>query len=82
LRYFGIDHPLRQGPGLADRTPPASFPEGTPMSSAHPGFAAVAAKIAARQGIPAKRAAAILASKTRKAGPAAKRRNPRLKRVR
>jgi hypothetical protein len=45
------------------------------------GFKANAARIARRQGISKKRAGAILASATRKASPAAKRKNPRLKRV-
>lgn len=45
------------------------------------GFANNAAKIAKRQGISKKRASAILASSTRKASPAAKRKNPRLKKV-
>lgn len=49
------------------------------MSSAHPGFKAVQAKIAKKYGEEA--AGAILASKTRNASPAAKRKNPRLKRV-
>lgn len=47
----------------------------------HPGFKAVAKKIAARQNLPAKAAAAILASRTRAASASAKRANPRLKRV-
>jgi len=46
------------------------------------GFKAVQAEIARKQGISKERAGAILASQTRKASPAAKRRNPRLKRVR
>jgi hypothetical protein len=50
-------------------------------SKKHPGFKAVASKIAKKQGISKKRASAILASATRKASPAAKRKNPRLKRV-
>ena len=50
-------------------------------SKAHPGFDAVAAKIAAREGVSLARAKAMLASKTRAASAAAKRRNPRLKRV-
>lgn len=45
----------------------------------HPGFKAIAKKIAAKKGIPYERAAAILAAKTRAASPAAKRKNPRLK---
>lgn len=48
---------------------------------AHPGFKSVAASIAKREGVSAKRAGAILASATRKASPAAKKANPRLKRV-
>lgn len=56
-------------------------------SAAHPGFAAVQKKIAAhitpRPGETAQEAAgAILASKSRGASAAAKKRNPRLKRVR
>ena len=45
------------------------------------GFTANAKKIAARQGVSMDRARAILASGTRKASPAAKKKNPRLKRV-
>jgi len=45
------------------------------------GFEANARKIAKEQGISLKRARAILAASTRRASPAAKRRNPRLKRV-
>ncbi len=51
------------------------------MEQKHYGFAKLAGKIAARQHIPLKNARAILASTTRRASPAAKRRNPRLKRV-
>lgn len=47
----------------------------------HPGFKAVQKKIAKKQGISEKRAGAILAASTRKASPAAKKANPRLKRV-
>jgi len=47
----------------------------------HPGFKAVQASIAKKQGISSKAAGAILASSTRKASTKAKRRNPRLKRV-
>lgn len=49
--------------------------------SAHPGFKAVQAKIAAKQGVSKKAAGAILASATRKASAKAKAANPRLKRV-
>lgn len=51
------------------------------MSSAHPGFSAVQAKIANERGVSSERAGAILASSTRKASAGAKRKNPRLKRV-
>lgn len=50
-------------------------------SKAHPGFGAVQAKIASQQGISKDRAGAILAHSSRNASPAAKRRNPRLKKV-
>lgn len=48
---------------------------------AHPGFAAVQAKIAKKAGVPMERAGAILAASARKASPAAKKANPRLKKV-
>lgn len=51
------------------------------MSKAHPGFEAVARKMAAKQGIPLERARAELAASSRRASPAAKRKNPNLKRV-
>lgn len=47
----------------------------------HPGFKAVQAKIAKKEGIPMKNAGAILAKSTRDASPAAKKANPNLKRV-
>lgn len=50
-------------------------------SKKHPGFAAVQASIAKKEGVSKKAAGAILASASRKASPAAKRANPRLKRV-
>ena len=50
-------------------------------SKAHPGFKAVQNRIAKRQGISKERAGAILANSTRHAGAAAKRKNPRLRRV-
>lgn len=49
--------------------------------AAHPGFKKAQAQIAKRQGISKKRAGAILAGATRRASAAAKKRNPRLKRV-
>ena len=48
-------------------------------SAAHPGFKAVQKKIAKKYGM--KAAGAILAAKTRGASAKAKRKNPRLKRV-
>jgi hypothetical protein len=51
-------------------------------SSKHPGFKAVQNKIAKKQGISKKRAGAILAASTRRSSKAAKRKNPRLKKVR
>ena len=47
----------------------------------HPGFDAVANKIAAKEGISKNGAAAILANSSRKASPAAKSANPALKKV-
>lgn len=47
----------------------------------HPGFAKVASNIAAKEGISKEAAGAILANSTRHASAAAKRKNPRLKRV-
>ena len=47
----------------------------------HPGFKAVQSSIAAKQGISKEAAGAILASSSRKASPAAKRKNPNLKKV-
>lgn len=49
--------------------------------SKHPGFKAVAKKIAASQGVSQESASAILAASTRKASPAAKKENPKLKKV-
>jgi len=48
---------------------------------AHPGFQSVQSKIARTQGVSKARAGAILAASTRRASPAAKKANPRLKRV-
>ena len=47
----------------------------------HPGFQNVQAKIAKQQGVSKDRAGAILAASARKASSAAKRKNPRLKKV-
>lgn len=50
-------------------------------SAAHPGFKSVAKGIARRQGISQKRANAILAASTRRAGPKARKANPNLAHV-
>ena len=50
-------------------------------SAKHPGFKAVQKKIAKKQGVSMERAGAILAASSRKAFAAAKKKNPRLKRV-
>lgn len=50
-------------------------------SKAHPGFKSVQNKIAKEEGVSKKSAGAILASKTRGASAAAKRKNPKLKKV-
>ncbi len=57
------------------------FWTGDPMNAKHPGFKAVQKKIAKRSGVSKKAAGAILASATRKASKKAKKKNPRLKRV-
>lgn len=51
------------------------------MAKAHPGFSAVQSKIAKKEGVSKERAGAMLASRTRAASPAAKKANPRLKKV-
>ena len=50
-------------------------------SKAHPGFKAVQEKIAKRSGVSKERAGAMLAARTRAASAAAKKRNPRLSKV-
>lgn len=50
-------------------------------TSKHPGFAAVQAQIAKKEGVSSKAAGAILANAARHASPAAHRANPRLARV-
>ena len=53
----------------------------TKMKEKHPGFKAVAAGIAKKQGIPVKNASAIVAATSRKASAKAKMANPMLKKV-
>jgi hypothetical protein len=50
-------------------------------SKRHPGFKAVSKKIQKKQGVSKKSADAILAASSRGASKAAKRKNPRLKKV-
>ncbi len=50
-------------------------------SKRHPGFKKVAASISRKEGVSKKSAGAILASATRKAGKKARKKNPRLNRV-
>ena len=50
-------------------------------SKAHPGFKSVQASIARKEGVSSARAGAILGAATRRAGPAARKANPRLNRV-
>ena len=54
---------------------------GRKMKKKHPGFKAVASKIASKEGVSKKAASAILASSSRKASPAAKKKNPALNKV-
>lgn len=53
----------------------------TKKEEKHPGFKKAQEEIAKRQGISEERAGAILASGARKASPAAKKKNPNLKKV-
>jgi len=50
--------------------------------NSHPGFAGAARSVAAREHLPMKNAAAIIAASSRNASPTAKRANPRLKKIR
>jgi hypothetical protein len=50
-------------------------------SKKHPGFKAAAKQIAQKGGYSMEKGAAILAAQSRKASPAAKRKNPNLKKV-
>lgn len=51
------------------------------MAKAHPGFKAVQAKIAKKEGVSKKAAGAILAKSSRNASASAKKKNPRLNKV-
>lgn len=50
-------------------------------SEKHPGFKKASADIAKKQGVSQERADAILAASSRKASPSAKKKNPKLKKV-
>ena len=76
--------------GVRDTYPPATNKSYMPTTPApafkkggakNPGFKAVQASIAKKSGVSTKAAGAILASASRKASPAAKRANPKLKKV-
>lgn len=56
-------------------------PRPAKKTTKNPGFKAVQEKIAEKQGVSKETAGAILASSTREASAAAKKKNPRLKRV-
>lgn len=73
----GVDN--NPAPTKADQIAGATMKKGGGVK--HPGFKAVQAKIAAKQGLSKKAAGAILAASTRKASAKAKAKNPRLKRV-
>lgn len=51
------------------------------MADKNPGFKKVVAKVVKEQGVSKKRAGAIVAAASRNASPAAKKRNPNLKKV-
>lgn len=51
------------------------------MKKKHPGFKGAQKEIASKEGLSMKAAGRILGKKTREASPAAKKANPRLKRV-
>lgn len=51
------------------------------MATKHPGFKAVQKSIARKEGVSMKAAGAILASASRNSSPAAKRANPKLRKV-
>ncbi|HEX5033078.1 MAG TPA: hypothetical protein VFW62_01240 [bacterium] len=57
------------------------MPRRTGGQTKHMGFAAVQNKIAAKEGVSKDEAGAMLAASTRRASAAAKRKNPRLNRV-
>ena len=64
-----------------ERIWPGGIDHYSDASQKHPGFKAVQAKIAAKEGISSNRAGAMLAASSRGASKAAKKANPNLKRV-
>lgn len=79
----------KEATNTCSSSPKSGWPEhfnyarkkGVENSRQHPGFKAAESKIAAQEGVSQKSAGAILASASRGASPAAKKANPRLKRV-
>lgn len=71
-------YPAASNKSYMPKTPAPAFKKG---GAKHPGFKAVQASIAKKSGVSKQAAGAILASATRKASPAAKRANPKLKKV-
>lgn len=66
---------------FAQLVPPASFADLMKRSAAHPGFTGAARSIERKEGVSAAGAGAILAAGARRAGKAALKHNPRLRRV-
>lgn len=71
-------YPTASNKSYPTKTPAPAFKKG---GAKNPGFKAVQASIAKKSGVSTKAAGAILASASRKASPAAKRANPKLKKV-
>jgi hypothetical protein len=71
-------YPVKSNKSYMPTTPAPAFKKG---GAKNPGFKAVQASIAKKSGVSTKAAGAILASASRKASPAAKRANPKLKKV-
>ena len=86
LLAYGAYHLGHQSAGSVAKSDSSPFPFAVPLAkfkhtAAHPGFQAVAERMAEHQGIPIARAKAELAASTRGAGKGARKRNFRLKRV-
>ena len=76
-RLWGSNGAAKSADAVPFAVPLAKFKH----TAAHPGFQAVAERMAEHQGIPIARAKAELAASTRGAGKGARKRNFRLKRV-